>query len=140
MKRIVGFDFGLKRIGVAVGNPKFQTAQALTTLAAKEGVPVWNQVHEIIGQWKPAYLVVGLPLSMDGDETDISRNARKFGAQLTEQTNLEVLFVDERLTSVIADQLLEESAAQGKRKQARNKAARDQLAAELILRTHFDEN
>ena len=77
---------------------------------------------------------------MQGQETEMSKIARKFALKLHSRTSLEVVLVDERLTSVTADQLLDESAVRGKQTRKRNRTARDQLAAELILRTHFGDN
>ena len=139
-KRVLGFDYGLKRIGSAAGNAARGTCQGLMTVSARDGEPHWPVIARLIDEWKPGQLVVGLPLSMDGDETDMSRSAREFGARLAAKSGLRVCFVDERLTSMTADHLLQESGRPGKSQRKRHKTARDNLAAELILQTYFDDN
>ncbi len=139
-KRVLGFDYGLKRIGTAAGNSVTGTCQGLMTVSVRDGQPDWPAVTRLIEEWKPGQLVVGLPLSMNGDETEMSRSAREFGAVLAAKSGLGVCFVDERLTSVTADHLLQESGRPGKKHRRRHQAARDNLAAELILQTYFDDN
>ncbi len=132
------FDFGLKRIGIATGNTLTKTAQSLKTIPAKKGVPNWNMVNALVSEWKPNYLVVGLPFAMDGSEGKSAMAARKFGEKLTLYTGISVQFVDERLTSVAADELLRESSM-GRSITRKRQESRDSLAAELILQTHFEE-
>ncbi len=139
-QRILSFDFGLKRIGVATGNPQTKTAQALSTLPANNGKPNQHALDKVLQQWQPTLLIVGLPLSMDGSESVMSAAARKFGAKLSEKTGLTVNFVDERLTSVTADRLLRESVEAGKKMTKKRVGAIDNLAAQLILQTYLDDN
>jgi len=75
-RRIIGFDFGLKRIGVATGNEVTATAQSLQPIQTKNCEPIWSQIHSVIVEWKPTLLLVGLPLNMDGTEGKICRQAR----------------------------------------------------------------
>lgn len=138
--RIIGFDFGLRRIGVATGNRQTKTAQALSTLSARNGQPDWHALDKILQQWLPTLLVVGLPLAMDGSESNMSGEARKFGAKLSEHTGLTVNFVDERLTSVTADRILRETAQPGKKMTKKRVRTIDNLAAQLILQTYFNDN
>lgn len=102
---ILAFDFGLKHIGVAVGQTVTRSASPLTTLTAKNGKPNWSQVANLVRQWRPNQLIVGLPLNMDDSESDMSERARKFAGKLHETTNIEVSLVDERLTSFAARQI-----------------------------------
>lgn len=102
---ILAFDFGLKHIGVAVGQTITRSASPLTTLAAKNGKPNWTQISELIRQWRPNQLIVGLPLNMDDSESDMSERARRFAGRLHELTGIEVSLVDERLTSFAARQI-----------------------------------
>lgn len=102
---ILAFDFGLKHIGVAVGQTVTRSASPLTTLAARNGKPNWSQVADLVRQWRPNQLIVGLPLNMDDSESDMSERARKFAGKLHETTNIEVSLVDERLTSFAARQI-----------------------------------
>ena len=138
--RVLGFDFGLKRIGVATGNSNTKTCQALSTVRSNQGTPDWHALDRIIDEWRPHQLVVGLPLSMNGDESEMSGLARKFGASLTNRYQLDVNYVDERLSSLAADDLLKESTPIGKKGKSKQSGARDNLAAQLILETYFGDN
>ena len=138
--RILGFDFGLKRIGVAIGNRQTKTAQALSTLPASNGEPNQYALDKILQQWQPALLVVGLPLAMDGSESKMSAAARKFGATLSATSGLMVNFVDERLTSVAAEHLLRDSMQHGKKMTKKRLSAIDNIAAQLILQSYLDDN
>jgi putative pre-16S rRNA nuclease len=123
---LLAFDFGRRRIGVAVGQPLTRTATALRTLKCVGTRPDWPGISEIIRTWQPRALVVGLPLSLGGDEHELTRAARRFGNQLAGRYRLPVHWVDERLSSAEAANLL---ARRGHR------ADVDQEAARLILET-----
>ncbi len=138
--RVLGFDFGLRRIGVATGNTRTGTSQGLSTVRANRGMPDWAQVERLMEQWLPAKLVVGLPLHMDGSESAMSACARKFGARVHRRFGLDVVFVDERLTTAEADHQLMQSTAPGKSLQQKRIKHRDNLAAELIVRTYLEDN
>jgi putative Holliday junction resolvase len=138
--RILGFDYGSKRIGIATGNTITATSQPLVTVVSTGSGPDWQEINKIINQWKPGLLVVGLPLSMDGRETDISRKARKFGASLSGRFNLDVVYVDERLTSTEADRIIKNMTPEGKKISKKHISMRDNLAAQLILETYFEDN
>ncbi len=125
MQCILGFDFGTQRIGVAVGQAITGTASPLTILPAQQGIPDWAEVKKIIGEWQPSHLIVGLPLNMDGSESDSSQLARRFAQQLTERSGLPTEIIDERLSSVAAEQLLD----------PRKKKPVDSLAAMIIVET-----
>lgn len=126
---ILAFDFGLKRIGVAIGQTITKSARPLKTLPAKDGVPIWEEVKQLIQTWRPDTLIVGIPLNMDGSEQVLSQKARQFRYWLAEQTNLPVYEVDERLTTKAAREILFQEggfkALQG--------GQVDQVAAKLIL-------
>jgi putative Holliday junction resolvase len=126
---ILAFDFGLRHIGVAVGNGSTRTAQALTTLKAEQGIPRWDDIQALLDEWKPQLLVVGLPLNMDDSESELSRLAQKFGRRLNGRYALPVEYMDERLSSFDAKQHMREAGHKGDYK---NHPA-DALAAELIL-------
>jgi len=102
-RTLLGFDFGLKRIGVAVGQEMTGTASALTTVAARDGKPDWDAISRLIHEWQPDAVVVGLPLNMDGSDHELSRRARRFGNQLHGRYNLPAHFIDERLSSLEAE-------------------------------------
>lgn len=128
---LLGFDFGKKRIGVAVGQARTGTASALGT-AANGGRPDWAAIERWIDEWRPQLLVVGLPLSGDGNETPMSAQARRFGEQLSKRFGVEVDYFDERLTSDDASRRFAEMRAAGGAR--RKDASRlDAMAAKLIL-------
>ncbi|MEE4361221.1 MAG: Holliday junction resolvase RuvX [Pseudomonadales bacterium] len=95
----MAFDFGLRRIGTAVGQTLTGTARPTANLSARDGVPDWTQVERLLAEWRPDVLVVGLPLNMDGTESEMSRRARRFGNRLAARTRRPVAFQDERLSS-----------------------------------------
>ena len=96
---VLAFDFGLRHIGVAVGQTITCTATPLTTLTARNGKPQWSDVEQLVKNWGPIRLLVGLPLNMDDSESEMSGRARRFATQLTGRTKVTALMVDERLTS-----------------------------------------
>ena len=98
----IGFDFGYKRIGVAVGQSLTKSASPLTTLDAKSGVPSWPEIAALIKKWRPSGLIVGLPTKIDGQEQYTTQAARNFAQQLIDRFALPVHLVDERLTTVAA--------------------------------------
>ena len=96
---VLGFDFGLKHIGVAVGQAVTGTASPLPPLTAKGGQPRWSEVRELLDAWRPTQLVVGLPLNMDDTDNPITVAARKFAQALESRYPVPVAMVDERLTT-----------------------------------------
>src|ERR1700679_428468 len=94
---LLGFDFGMKRIGVAIGQTITQSARPLQTLHAKAGIPQWDILSKLIQKWQPDAIVIGIPLNMDGTEQAISANAREFAQSLRNKFNLTVYEMDERL-------------------------------------------
>ncbi len=131
----LGFDFGTKHLGIAVGGSASGRAEALATASVLQGVPDWPQLDRLIKEWQPAALIVGLPLNMDDSENAMTRAARKFGHRLQGRYNLPVHLVDERLTSVDAKNALVESRVPWKQRKARV----DKLAAQNILQAYLDE-
>lgn len=130
-KTVMAFDFGLRQIGVAVGNTLTETTQPLAVLTAREGIPDWGELAALVEEWQPARLVVGDPLNMDGSDSELSRRAHKFAGRLHGRLGLPVDMADERLTSFEVKQSLRE---QGHRGDYKAQPA-DSLAAELILRS-----
>jgi len=98
----LGFDFGYKRIGVAVGQEITSSARPLTTLEAKQGIPDWLMVQKLVTEWRPLAFVVGVPTCIDDSEQYTTKAARKFARQLHEKFSLEAHLVDERLSTVEA--------------------------------------
>jgi putative holliday junction resolvase len=124
-RTILAFDFGLKRIGVAVGEPELGTAHPLPAIAA----PGFQSIEKLVKEWRPAALVVGLPVAEDGEHA-LARRVERFARQLEGRYRLPVTRVDERFTSVEA-----ESRLRGRK----HKKAIDSVAAQLILEQYFSE-
>jgi len=106
LQTLLGFDFGKQRIGIAVGQSITATATALCTINTRHAQPDWDRISEIIDEWHPDALVVGLPLHADGSDSAITRAARKFAQQLQARSCLPVHTMDEKLSSHAAKQLL----------------------------------
>ncbi|NIR59822.1 MAG: Holliday junction resolvase RuvX [Gammaproteobacteria bacterium] len=130
----LGFDFGLRRIGVAVGQRLTGTATPLTTLRAAEGRPDWETVDALVGTWRPEGIVVGIPLNMDGTEQALTHAARAFARELAARYRLAVHPIDERLSSIEAERIMGEERAAGRRRRYRKEDV-DMKAAQLILET-----
>lgn len=127
--RILLFDYGTKNIGAAVGQTLTQTAQELKPLAARDGVPQWDQVATLLKEWQPNHLLVGLPLNMDGSESELSQRARKFSQRLHGRFGLPVTLVDERLSTFEAKAEARSRGHKGNYAQA----PIDSIAARLLL-------
>ncbi len=128
---LLGFDYGVKRIGIAVGQSITASARPLKTARAKDHKPDWTTITELIRTWQPTSLVVGLPLNMDGTEQDITDKARRFSRQLEARYALPVHLVDERLSTAEAQSRL--------RAQGQHDDEVDPVAAQLILETWFSQ-
>lgn len=129
---VIGFDYGARRIGVAVGNRISGSARALEVVGNGPNGPDWARVQALLQEWRPHALLVGLPLTLDAGEQGNSRAARRFAAELRTRHQLPVLMVDERLSSREAATRFAERRAGGvaRRKHA---AALDAVAAEIIV-------
>jgi putative Holliday junction resolvase len=125
----MAFDYGLRQIGVAVGNSLLQTTQPLAVLKAKDGIPDWPLLTLLVAEWQPDLLVVGDPLNMDGSESELCQRARKFARRLHGRLGLPVDMTDERLTSFEAKQISRERGHKGDYK----RHPIDSQAAELVL-------
>ena len=100
---IIGFDFGLKRIGVAIGQTITQTASAETIVNSKDGKPDWQHITQLFESWQPVAIVVGLPMRLNGEEQALTQPARKFGQRLSGRYNRPVFYIEEQLSSVEAE-------------------------------------
>lgn len=105
-QRVLGFDFGTKRIGVATAQAVTGTAAPLAPVPARDGIPAWDKLDALLAEWAPEALIVGLPLNMDDSESELSRLARKFARRLAARYRLPVFMCDERLSSHEARGLL----------------------------------
>jgi len=129
---IMSFDYGLRHIGVAVGQSLTQDSRGVGTLRAKNGKVDWSDLGQLVDIYKPSLCVVGLPLNMDDTESEMAGFARNFAGQLTHKTGLSVELVDERLTTREARAGFEEARQMGRAK------TEHELAACLILSSWFD--
>ena len=130
MQTLLGFDYGEKRIGIAVGQGITRTATALCTLHAREGMPDWERISALVDEWRPAALVIGLQRHADGTDSTMTRAARAFAQQLEGRYRLPVHLMDERLSSQAAAALLQEDH--------QGKAGLDAIAARIILQDWLD--
>ena len=130
---IIAFDFGYRRIGVAVGQTLTGSATPLAVVPVASK-PDWQAITDIIKEWKPAAIVVGLPLAEEGGETDMSKGARRFGRQLHGRYGIQVLYEDERLTSFGAEERFVDARARGEMRK-KDAAFKDAIAAQIILET-----
>lgn len=131
---VLAFDFGEKRIGVAVGDTLLKLAHPLLTIEAEENAAKFGQIESLLQEWQPALLVVGLPMSLDGEAHTMTALAQKFAQRLEGRFNLPIVMVDERLSSAEAAQSLREAGVKGRAQ----KAMLDQVAAQTILQSYFD--
>lgn len=131
---VLGFDFGTKRIGVAVGQTVTGTARALGTVKAQQGKPQWEALDKYVKTWQPDAFVVGIPLNMDGTEQPLTNAARKFASLLQERFDLPIFEMDERLSTKDARERL---FNEGGYKALQN-AEVDSVAAQLILQNWLD--
>ncbi len=132
---VLAFDFGSRRIGVAVGQTLTRSATAAGTVASHAGTPDWAAVDTCIAQWAPARLLVGLPYNMDGSDTTTTAACRAFGETLARRSRLPVEYVDERLTSNAAYDELRDERRSGTRARRIRPGDIDANAARLILLT-----
>jgi putative Holliday junction resolvase len=137
---VLGFDFGLRRTGVAVGQTLTGGARPLVTLHDRDGHPDWDAIARLIAQWQPQTLVVGLPVNMDGSPHDLAAAVQAFAAELHARHGLPVELIDERLSSHAAQQ---RAAAMGGHGAPAGRAAKgqiDRLAAQVILETWLTQH
>ncbi len=100
---VIGFDFGLRRIGVAIGQTITQTASPETIVKSKDGKPDWEHITQLFQAWNPVAIVVGLPMRLDGSEQALTQPARKFGQRLSGRYQLPIFYMEEQLSSIAAE-------------------------------------
>lgn len=132
----LGFDFGLRRIGLAYGQTVTATAQPLQPIAARDGVPDWSLIDKTLAEWQPQVIVVGLPLNMDGTVSEMARRARKFANRIHERAKIPCFLYDERLTSFEAKEI---HVARGGGRDFGAESV-DGLAAQLMLEAWFAQD
>ena len=130
---MLGFDFGTKRIGVAVGETVTRIASPLAAIEGEANEQRFAAIARIVDEWKPTLLVVGRPRHGDGSAHEVARLAEKFARRLRERYKLPIAFVDETLSSATA-----ESELRGRRTRAPKPGDIDAMAATIILQSYLD--
>ena len=125
LQTVLAFDYGTKRIGVAIGNSVIRQAQPLKTIQNKSLDETFQHIQKLVKEWEVTNFVVGLPMHPDGVEHEMTQRAKRFGNQLHGRLNLPVKWVDERYTSAVVDD---------------QQGDIDGQAAVLILEQYFQEN
>lgn len=133
MSCIIAFDFGVKSIGVAIGQKVTETGSPLSAIKAVDGIPNWETLDSIFKEWQPESIIVGYPTNMDGSDQIITARAKKFGKRLYNRFKVPVHGHDERLTTVEAKERLFELG--GYKKLSKGKI--DSVSAVLILESWF---
>ena len=133
---ILGVDFGQKRIGLALGQTMTQSARALSTVANNQ--QLWHELAAVIKEWQISQIVIGLPLDMDGEEQEITRQVKNFAKKLQQQFELPINYIDERLTSYEAERQFKTQRA-NKLAKAKHKSQIDAMAAQIILQSWLDQ-
>jgi putative holliday junction resolvase len=132
---VLGFDVGARRIGVALANTLSASARALATV--ERNAEAWSRLDALLADWRPQLLVVGDPLTLDGDLQEATHLARRFARQLGERYKLPVVLVDERASSKEADRRFAAARAAGTARR-RDGASQDARAAQIILERWFE--
>ncbi|OQW85273.1 MAG: Holliday junction resolvase RuvX [Proteobacteria bacterium ST_bin16] len=132
---VLAFDFGKKRIGVAIGNTAVGVAHPLATVDSEVTERRFTLIGQLIQTWQPVLLVVGLPLHSDGTVHELTQLSQRFARRLSSRFNIKVILKDERYTSETASATLREAGVTGRKQ----KALLDQVAAQQILQSFFDE-
>ena len=132
---VIGFDYGTKRIGVAVGHQSLGSARGLGIVRVIDGTPDSQQVRNLVDEWQPGQFVVGIPVRSDGSTGPLNREIDRFGEWLNRTFDLPVSYVDERLSSEEASHRMKSRRTSST---AREKSElRNQIAAQIILETYF---
>lgn len=131
---VLGFDFGTKSIGIAIGQQVTGSANPLTSIKATDGIPNWDDIGALIQEWQPDLVVVGLPLNMDGTEQEMTQRARKFANRINGRFGVKVATQDERLTTADAKARLFELGGY----KALDKGQIDAISAVLIIESYFE--
>ncbi len=136
IQTVLGFDYGTRRIGVATGQTITASATPLTTLNSINQKPDWSAIGQLIEQWKPDALIVGLPTYLDGTRSEMTEKALKFSRQLEGRYNLTVYTVNESLSSYEAEQEIQQHKKIGQH----NKQEIDKMAAAIIVQSWLEQN
>ncbi|MEI6860236.1 MAG: Holliday junction resolvase RuvX [Shewanella sp.] len=131
---VLGFDYGTKSIGIAIGQSLTGTANPVGSIKAVDGIPKWDEIGMLIEEWQPNLVVVGLPLNMDGTEQEITQRAKKFANRINGRFSVKIMMQDERLTTADAKARLFEFGGY----KALTKGQVDAMSAVLIIESYFE--
>ncbi|WP_404341029.1 Holliday junction resolvase RuvX [Pseudoalteromonas mariniglutinosa] len=135
-RTVMGFDFGTKSIGIAIGQELTGTASSLQAVKARDGIPDWQLIKKQVDEWQPDLMVVGLPLNMDGSNQEVTFKAKKFANRLHNHFAVPVVTQDERLTTADAKARL---FAQGGYRNL-GKGNVDNMSAVIIIESFFEQS
>jgi len=107
--QIIAFDFGTKKIGVAVGQTETYTSSPLQIIINKDDKVNWSEISILLNEWKPELIIIGKPLNMDGSDSEIMKQVEKFYQKLKNTYDINLEYIDERLTTFEAKQILEDT-------------------------------
>ena len=131
---VLGFDYGKKRIGIATGQTITRTATPFITLAQVDGNPDWSAIGDVINEWKPQSLIIGMPYHIDGSENKMTAAARQFAYELEKRFKLPVIEINEALSSNEAEEMLKKEMKINQQ----NKHEIDRMAAAVIVQRWLD--
>ena len=129
---VMSFDYGLRNIGIAIGQSITKSASTFYAIKAKEGVPDWIKLDSIIDEWEPSLFIVGDPFNMDGTKSEFQKKIAKFSAELKKRYEIELHMIDERLTSKEAKERIQDKADGIK-----DSANKHSISAQIILEDWF---
>ena len=129
---VMSFDYGLRNIGIAIGQSITKSASTFYTIKAKEGVPDWIKLDSIIDEWEPSLFIVGDPFNMDGTKSEFQKKIAKFSAELKKRYEIELHMIDERLTSKEAKERIKDKA-----NGIKDSANKHSISAQIILEDWF---
>ena len=107
--QIIAFDYGTKKIGVAVGQTETYTSSPLQIILNKDDKVNWSEISILLNEWKPELIIIGKPLNMDGSDSEIMKQVEKFYEKLKNTFDVNLEYIDERLTTFEAKQILEDT-------------------------------
>lgn len=135
---VLAFDYGRRRIGVAVGNLIINTATPLTTLANTDQGPDWPALEKLCAEWCPDLLIIGLPVMLDGSPSANYPEVENFAQAMDERFSMPIVLVDEKLSSVEAKEQIKAARQSGLRRRTRSGDV-DKFAAQVILRSWLNQ-
>ena len=133
---VLAFDLGIKKTGVAVGNNVLKTSRNLVTFYSKNKYQRIEKIKQLVNEWQPIYLVLGLPLNRDSSANEMTKFCLNTAKEIENNINLPIFFINENYSSTSAEELIK---GLGSKKQKNNISLVDQIAADIILQSHFNE-